>query len=218
MFVDNFWKIIFIALIGVGCWFWWGAASAKKLHRVQIAALAELIDISGAYAPKSDKEAAERIFQAVAQLETIALRQKDKFNVSISVREAIALTEMDQNVADLLSTVIEQNYDAARDLDLLNDDALFQMEAGSRPKIEKGPWKGQRADVGYWIPPSVNESVAAHLCNRLIMPEGVKGTMAAGVVTREVESRAKRLKGINALDLAATERIQKEYNALRRAR
>ena len=78
MFAENFWKIIFVALVAVGCWFWWKSTAAEKKYQRQIATLATYLDASDSGAPKSEREAHERVFQAVAMMKHIMLTRGKK--------------------------------------------------------------------------------------------------------------------------------------------
>lgn len=218
MIAEHFWKVIFIAIFAVGCWFWWKDASAKKLHRQQIAYLAELIDVADGNEPKSDGETTERFFRALAAIEAIEFRQGEKFQLDATIEAANALNDSPSGVKDLLERALVAAYRTAReDLKLFDDDdAISRLEEGARPKITAGPWAGQWAEAGYYIPPSVEESVANRICNRTLVPESVKGINANGAVTSTMNDWADRMKRAKILDIVAHKRISTEYDLLRK--
>ena len=88
MLADYFWKVLFAILVGVGCYFWLKSSSAKKTYRIQIAELSELLDMGDDNAPRSDAEAEQRTFKAIAQLRNMELRKGDKFDVTAALEEA----------------------------------------------------------------------------------------------------------------------------------
>ncbi len=215
MFIDQFWKILFIALLATGGFFWLQSNKKKKIYQLEVAELAEYIDVRPERAPKTDEEAAKRSFQAINLLIQMANKRGEKFEVRDPLLGAAKINEASEGLADLLADTFETSFKNAMGFGFLADeDALWALEQGNAPTIAEGIWAGQTAGMGYHIPPGVNESLAKHLANRVLLPANVKAAMIAGDVTREVDNWAERLKKVEVLDLSEREQIKRDYSAL----
>ncbi len=218
MFVDQFWKILFLALVATGCWFWWKASAKNKVYKVEVASLAEIIDTRPEAAPKTDEEAAGRVYKALALLHSIASRKGEKFELRTALDDASEINGSSPYLADIVADVMEANYKNASAFGLLDDDdAIWRMEQGSAPKITRGAWEGEPAEVGYHIPPGFNASLATHLANRVLIPQSVKLAMRSSGMTKAIDDWAERMKKVEALTLGDRDEIKREYNALRKA-
>ena len=151
MLVDHFWKLIFALVVGVLCWFWWKDASAKKLHKANIAQLADLIDVTEGNEPKSEQESTERFFQAIAAIDNIRFHEQEDFDLATSLSEAIAISSPPSAVADLLKRSLTDAFNTAdKSLFLLeDDDARSRLEDGSDRRSSPAPGQdsGQRRDT-----------------------------------------------------------------------
>ena len=215
MFIDQFWKIIFIALLGTGVFFWLQSNKKKKVYQLGVQELAEYIDVRPERMPKTDGEAAKRSFQAINILIQMANKRGEKFEVREPLLEAAKFNQASEGLADILADVFEISFENAKGFGLMGDgDAHWSLEQGKAPIIAEGIWVGQTAEMGYHIPPGVNESLAKHLANRVLLPANVKAAIIAGDVTREVDNWAERLKRVEVLDLSEREQIKREYKAL----
>ena len=94
---------------------------------------------------------------------------------------------------------------------------MWRLEQGSVPVIVSGPWAGETAEIGYYIPPDVNTAAATHMANRIIVPHSVKGAMPSGDLTKNIDDWAERLKNAQVLNLGDREDIKREYKLLQKA-
>lgn len=216
MLVDHFWKILFILLVGVGCWFWLKHEKGKKLYASQIAEIAELMDTRGSAAAKDAEDAAERYQKTMALLSAIAIKQGEKFAIREIIVEAATLNESTKPETDALVEALDQSYKHAQGMGLFDsefvDNSMFRMEDGSAAKISKGPWKGENAVIGFFIPPALAEGIATHPANRVLLPHSVRISSEHGPITRTMDNRAERLKSTDILDIGTREKIRNTYD------
>lgn len=220
MLVDHFWKILFILVVGVGCWFWLKYEKGKKLYAGQIEEIAELVDTRGSAAAKDAEQAAERYQKTMALLNSIATKKGDKF----AMREVfVAVGEVNESTkpeTDALIETFDQSYNYAKSMGLFSpdviDDTMFRMEDGSAAKIAKGPWKGENAVVGFYLPPAIAENLANHPANRVLLPHSVRIAADHGPITRTMDNRAERLKSSDILDIGTREKIRLNYDFQRK--
>jgi len=86
---------------------------------------------------------------------------------------------------------------------------------GTSTLIIKGPWIGEKLEVGHYISPDINDTISFHLANRLLLPQTVKSAMQFADITIDVKERADRLKRAEVLDVGACDSIIQQYNTLR---
>jgi hypothetical protein len=141
-----------------------------------------------------------------------------KFEIREALNGATAINEASHRLADIVSDVAETNYKNAKGFGLLDDDdAMWRMEQGSAPVIVSGPWAGETAEIGYYIPPDINAAAATHMANRIIVPQSVKAAMPSGDLTKNIDDWAERLKNAQVLNLGDRENIKREYKLLQKA-
>ncbi len=216
MLAENFWKIIFVLLVGVGCWFWFQSASKKKKFERQIAGLAELIDPASVDAPRTAGEAERRTFQTVATLHEIVLRGGDDFNPREAADRAANMIA-DGKTATLLASRLVDNYNTAQELGALTDDGIFSMIDGAHAKITEGIWEGDYLEAAPIIPVDFDPVLAESLLNRTLVPESVRNAMAGADLTKLAYDHANSLHRAGVLDLSAYQAIRKEHDALVKA-
>ena len=94
MILDQFWKIIFIILLGIGFSFWWKMKKSDKAHSFLIDELGELIttEIKSASA-NADKKAQESFYKSIEIIRQIEEIIGEDFEINQVISEAIETSD-----------------------------------------------------------------------------------------------------------------------------
>ena len=216
MILDQFWKIIFIILLGIGFSFWWKMKQSDKAHSFLIDELGELIttEIKSA-SPTAEKKAQENFYKSIEIIRQIEEIIGEDFEINQVISEAIETSDASDvfprhEVADAFET----NYDHARNFGLLDDDtAIARLEQGLEPVITQGNWIGETAVLGHFIVPSINNSLKYHIANRLLLPESINEMMQLEDYSRRVRNKADEFRRAKILDQGAFDKIENTHKS-----
>jgi len=216
MILDQFWKIIFIILLGIGFSFWWKMKKSDKAHSFLIDELGELIttEIQPA-SPNAEKKTQENFYKSIEIIRQIEEIIGEDFEINQVISDAIEISDAPESFPrHAVADAFETNYDHARNFGLLDDDAaIARLEQGLKPVIAQGNWIGETAVLGHFIVPSINNSLKNHLANRLLLPESINEMMQLEDYSRRVRNKADEFRRAKILDQGAFDKIENTHKS-----
>ncbi|MED5585277.1 MAG: hypothetical protein VYB61_02890 [Verrucomicrobiota bacterium] len=211
MILDQFWKIIFVILLCIGFSFWWKMKKSQKAHTFLLDELGDLITaVVKPESPNAEKKFRERFYKSIEIIRQIEKILEEDFEINQIISEAIQRSEAPGDFPrNAVADCFETNYEHARSFGLLDDDAaITRLEQGLAPVITQGNWAGETAVLGYFIVPSVNDSIKNHIANRLLLPGSINEMMQLEDYSRRVRNKADEFRRAKILDQGSFDEIE----------